>query len=499
MERIFRYSLLTLASLLIAAQIWHVFNFPIWTDDAFFGSVAKNLANGNGYVATAFTESFPFQHSISIGPIVILPAALLIKIFGNQHWVLGAAIVTLTWILLLTIFVNFKSEKKWFCYFLALLLCLLFSINVENYGIYNSDQFSLWYLMLGEIPAILLTILGALILFQNRMLLGGLFLGLAIMCKTLSGIACVTIILINAARIFFIHQEDAKENFKKKFTLVFLSGIGFVAPFFLFELIKIISLGWNSYLEMQLQNISFYKGIAHVDNPQPLEKMRQLFRIFGFSLILLLTLIGYLIKTSYAKKNSFYYLGITLIACFLLHSLWWIFFSIFVNYRYFIAALFYCIFGISFLICCAEIRTKIFITLVSLLILSRYDSLDYLVSHAFAKSEKLNEQLLITKKISELQQDGISIISCGLNYELEYLLPKSRNFTDCQNLPDKLPRHQFMLVNDFVTFGEFVKSGKILMKNSNTFTVIKEPPSNISSRCNEEYLTTKTFSLSWCK
>jgi|GEM_PF-5858176 len=41
--------------------------------------------------------------------------------------------------------------------------------------------------------------------------------------------------------------------------------------------------------------------------------------------------------------------------------------------------------------------------------------------------------------------------------------------------------------------------GKILMKNSNNSTVIKEPPSIISARCDEEYLTTKTFSLSWCK
>ena len=500
MDRIFKYSLLVLSLFLIAAQIWHVFNFSIWTDDACFGSVAKNLANGNGYYSTAFEENFLFDPWISLGPIVILPATLFVKIFGNQHWVPGITIVTLIWILLLTIFVNFKSEKKWFCSFLALLLCLLFSINVENYGIYNSDQFSLWYLMLGEIPAILLTILGALILFQNRMLLGGLVLGLAIMCKTLSGIACITIILVNAARIFFTHQKGGEKDFKKKFTLILLSGLGFVAPFFLFELVKIISLGWNSYYEIQLKNTLFYKQIALVESARPLEKIFQLFRIFGCSLFLLLALAGYLVKTSNQRKDHiFYWLGIALIICFFLHSLWWIFFSVFVNYRYFIAALFYCIFGISFLICGTKLHTKKLIALISLLILFRQESLDYLVLHAFTKNEKLDEQLLITKKISELQQDGISIISCGLNFELEYLLPKTRNFADCQNLPDKLPRHQFILVNDFVTFGEFVAPGKILMKNSNTSTVIKEPPSIISARCDEEYLTTKTFSLSWCK
>ncbi len=33
-------------------QIFHILHFPLWTDDAFFGLVAKNLAGGAGYAAS---------------------------------------------------------------------------------------------------------------------------------------------------------------------------------------------------------------------------------------------------------------------------------------------------------------------------------------------------------------------------------------------------------------------------------------------------------------
>src|SRR3989338_2080712 len=355
---LFKLLLLSLALFLIATQIWHSFNSPLWTDDAFFGTVAKNLASGNGYSSSDTRWNSAFSSYITAGPVIILPAALMIKIFGNQHWVLGLTITMLIWILLTMIFVAWRSDKKFPALFLALLLCLLFSINSANYGIYNNSYLSLWYLMLGEMPSIFLTILGAMILFsqesRKKMIGGGLVLGLAIMCKNLSAIACTIILLTNSIKIIF-----GQKNLREKILLIMLSGIGFVVPFLTFELVKMI---------FQARN--------------------------------------------HAKKNAnaktYYWLGIALIASFVFHALWWIFFSVFINYRYLIAALFYCIFGISFFIFYTYSISKTLKILISLIVLFRFPSLIYMASHAFDKSSKLQEQLQITEEIVKLQKQGIA-------------------------------------------------------------------------------------------
>src|SRR3989338_4484693 len=106
---LFKLLLLSLALFLIATQIWHSFNSPLWTDDAFFGTVAKNLASGNGYSSSDTRWNSAFSSYITAGPVIILPAALMIKIFGNQHWVLGLTITMLIWILLTMIFVAWRN------------------------------------------------------------------------------------------------------------------------------------------------------------------------------------------------------------------------------------------------------------------------------------------------------------------------------------------------------------------------------------------------------
>ena len=65
-HRIFFAIQLATIALVIAAiglQIFYVFNFPIWRDDAFFSSVAKNLANGAGYKAIFFVSRIVGQYS----------------------------------------------------------------------------------------------------------------------------------------------------------------------------------------------------------------------------------------------------------------------------------------------------------------------------------------------------------------------------------------------------------------------------------------------------
>ncbi len=57
-------------------------------DDALFLSVPKNWLNDYGW-ATSYSEKIPFNPDFTGPAALLLPAALLIKIFGNQWWIGG--------------------------------------------------------------------------------------------------------------------------------------------------------------------------------------------------------------------------------------------------------------------------------------------------------------------------------------------------------------------------------------------------------------------------
>lgn len=58
------------------------------SDDALFLSVPKNWLNDYGW-ATSYSEKIPFNPDFTGPAALLLPAALLIKIFGNQWWIGG--------------------------------------------------------------------------------------------------------------------------------------------------------------------------------------------------------------------------------------------------------------------------------------------------------------------------------------------------------------------------------------------------------------------------
>jgi hypothetical protein len=58
-------------------------------DDSYNASVAKNLSLGRGFI-TSYETVNPvrrFNPEITTGPVMLVPAALLMKSFGNTHWV----------------------------------------------------------------------------------------------------------------------------------------------------------------------------------------------------------------------------------------------------------------------------------------------------------------------------------------------------------------------------------------------------------------------------
>lgn len=502
----FKLPVIGLATLLLVLQIYHIWHYPIWCDDAFFGIVAKNLADSFNYAAVVYDKTYPFYFGISSGPVMIIPAALMIFIFGNYNWVLGLAMVSILWLLLIAIFIAAKrlllGDKIWLSAFLFLALALLFSINNQNYGIYTKDHLGIWYLLLGEIPSALLIILGTLFLAADRLhkknvIIGSAILGLAILCKTLAAIAALTVLLMMVLRIF--GTKELKKS--GKLQLTFLLGLCFIAPFATFEIIKIISLGWQHYHELQLANSGFYQSLAFVgyEKAFPWGKVDDVVNLFGGYFFLLIFLAFYLVRISYKERSAHVLAGITLIICFFLHLIWWVYCSVFVNDRYLIAALFYCFAGIALLTANLTFKNKIRFTIawlaILLLFFGRFESISYLAKEGFAKNNKLVEQIQVTSAVTDLQNQGTTIISCGLNSELEYLLPNSANFKNCfEWLKEKNNGQLVALVNYFV-----VPQQVLFYNPFEHFTKIQDLPDTIKSRCSEEYFVTENFSILWCK
>ncbi len=490
----FKYALIILATFLFLYQIYWVFNFPIWRDDAFFATVAKNLVNGNGFSAVFFDQDYKFHYGISSGPSLILPAAAMIFIFGNHYWVPELSAVLMIWSLLIAIFIASKEvvgEKKWAFCFLTLLMMMLFSGDEE--GI----KLSLWVRLMGEIPAALLVILAALIfssknLNNSKLASGGIILGLALMIKAIVAIAAGTILIIVATRIIFS---------KKPIIWIVIPAFCFVAPCFLFESIKIIVLGWKGYLELQQQNSNFYRTNAFFERPLLLYSLLPILIHFRFAAITFLPSIIYVVYSSGRKNlNSPYFVaGIALLLASFLHVSWWIVYAIPDAYRHLSIGIFCYFAGIFLLICKFEYKTQFQIFFVSIFIGSLIASCPDEIWKIFNNNSYLQEQKMIVEEMKSLQQQGVQLISCGNNFELEYLLPSARNFKECKNFLNNSPMSQkVMLINDFISSPEIIYPEVLYIASDDYFGAFVPIPNIALERCQERYYLTEHFSMLWC-
>lgn len=489
----FKFATIALVIVLIGLQIFCVFKFPIWRDDAFFGSVVKNLIGGEGYSAVFFDKSYAFHYGISTGPFVILPVSLLMFIFGNHHWVLGLTNILLIWSLLIPIFILSKDvvgkDRRWpFC-FLSLFLVLIFSVGNEG------GKLALWYLLMGEVPSALCVILAAFLLLlpqqdMKKIILGGVLLGFAAISKSNSIIAAIVIITVVSHRVLL---DKKMTNLVKAKSIIILS-ICFIAPSCLFELVRMVVLGWTQYLDLQMHNAKHYEQNGLVRNDYISGHILSLVGFFGTSSVLFIPTTIYAIYLVYKERPlpPYFSIGTTLIVCFFSYLTWWVNFAILEAYRH-LSLAFFCYFvGFSLLVCGLRYKTKAQFIIIALFIF-------YLINCGLQRSSfeflapLLDEQLIVVDAIKDLQGQGYEMISCGNNFELEYLLPKSANFRHCDEILTSSFDHPVILVN------QWYPDGILSIQHDQYYGRFKPIPQSILSKCNNEYLRTENFALMRCK
>src|SRR5260370_41367738 len=109
---------IALACLVALAQfhVRQIVTSSIKYDDAHNANVAKNLAFGSGY-STSYHEIVPFDPYASTGPVVLLPSAAFVRLFGYRYWVPTFSIVVCIWVtqaLVLCLLRSYLARREWF-------------------------------------------------------------------------------------------------------------------------------------------------------------------------------------------------------------------------------------------------------------------------------------------------------------------------------------------------------------------------------------------------
>ncbi len=153
-----------------------------WVDEGLFIMVAKMVAGGHGYGIPLLDHVWRYPYFLAVGPTIILPAALSIKLFGLS---VAAARLPMTLYLLATCVVTYvftqraanTSTARWAT---ALLISLSAFVNTGKP-------------VLGEVPAFFFLLIGFFLMTMEakpwkRGMGSGIFFGLSILTKLTYGL-----------------------------------------------------------------------------------------------------------------------------------------------------------------------------------------------------------------------------------------------------------------------------------------------------------------------
>jgi hypothetical protein len=208
-------------------------------DDAYFASIAKNLAFGEGYGTTVHGEGFRLlDPEIGAGPSIIVPAAIATRFLGNRYWVPGLVAVTLWALLLVALYRALRGHPEMRHLGLA---CTVFLVGIFLLFPFHFEQ---WFALLGEVPAALLLLLGFVVLGGGeisgwRVALASLLCSLAVLSKLVSAMYCVPYFAALVVRVLVLERRSLRDL--RPHALVAVAA--FATPLLAFEAYKMAELG----------------------------------------------------------------------------------------------------------------------------------------------------------------------------------------------------------------------------------------------------------------
>lgn len=442
-------------SLLTVLLIIKVFTYSIYYDDAYNVSIAKNIAYGFGYVSS-YENFVYFNSEITTGPTLILPAAIFIKIFGNEIWIpqLIPALFFIIGIIVIAKLNPLNSYRKTF-----LVLTLFILLNIVLIPTINLFSF------LGELPSGILIIISSILISRlgsKNLFIAGIVFALAILTKTIVALFLPSV--IGAIVLFYINKNGLKKHTLIqicKYSGVFI--LGFSSLYLAYSFLKTVFTVDFPQNSNKLSEAEFFLQASGLKNLVEKNGVRakinyikdNIFNSFNnlsihlgsgitaffFLLTLFLIIISLIIKSYRDRNYSKYYISITALSLnVLLHLFWWFIISHDGWIRHLGQVFTYTAFLISIYVVILY-KKKIVILLLILLfaiIFGRFNDLSLWFNFNYRdRLIPLLETADYLEKLKEKDNNAI-LAGCGwwANRDLEYTMNGVLNFRDCHLMED---------------------------------------------------------------
>ena len=285
-------------------------------DDSYNAQVAAHFAQTLEY-AVEYPDVIPCSVKITTGPTMLLPTALLYRLFGVSA--LTTQIVALLYSVLLIIAVFKFADfivKRWTWASLAVLICFMLASNW---------LYSLSIVLLGEIAALFFVVASLYHLckfieerYVRCLFLSGMFLAFSLVTKTSQVFMCIVIPILLLFNVIVFRNI--------KFKNLIRWSVGFVFGYGIFEAFKFWQLGsveayinnWNEQRENVYSQTGTSNFFDRFDAAQIKERWDYLQYVFGLNsvarmvlmLVPIIVIIVLLIKrfTSIAVKRGIVYM-----------------------------------------------------------------------------------------------------------------------------------------------------------------------------------------------
>jgi hypothetical protein len=397
---------------------------PCCADDSFFSVIARFFSETLKYALPTSTTTYSlFDPRIGVGPALIVPGALMMKIFGPQYWVPGITVVLLfssqavasAWLLIR----NFGSARALFFVMLAMLAL-----------IGATPDWPFFFIFIGEAPLLGFLLLGAVILAteggtKRGVLIGGFTLSLALMTKLIGVFSVAGIGLAWLAREAGCQRSQLPER-------VSILAASLSAPLVAFEGVKLIALGQLRYVERwhEFFNLVSAQHISPPDRSLELQRVVATdlhFTLVTAAVVVLSSILVLSATVRLSSKDKGAYLGSLMLGGAICHISYFIFFSnLWARYLWPSVAL--TCFAISSPVLFASQRRPIPYIIALLILLASASGVGtFFTRDVRGISPSLrSEQQHVLETIG--RHPGLPVVTqwWGSGYDIIYLLPSSR-------------------------------------------------------------------------
>lgn len=213
---------------------------PVGYDDAYNLQISSNLAQSGSYATNGAefdgTKKL-FDPYISTGAIVLVPTALMIKIFGNTliaaqivPIIFSVALIILLMLLVRRVAQEYEIENAGLAKLVGGILTVVITLSLANTE-------NLLIFPLGEVPAVVCILAAALLLSNQRFALAAICYGFAINAKLISLLALPAFIVL-----VFVY---AAGGLRSKCATLMKFCVVVAVPSLLFEVYRFVSLDYN--------------------------------------------------------------------------------------------------------------------------------------------------------------------------------------------------------------------------------------------------------------